>query len=55
MEIPEHMCKSCYIGITNRYHIEKGLCHDCSMIEIGRNSILNQREKLKQLTERGQR
>ena len=47
MDIPEHMCKICFIGITNPYQIETGICHDCSMIEIGRESILNQAEKLR--------
>ncbi len=48
-EIPEHMCNNCYIGITSPYQIEKGLCHNCLMIEIGRESILNQKERLKKL------
>ena len=49
MEIPEHMCKNCFIGITNPYHIEKGLCHDCMMFELGRESVLNQSDRLKKL------
>ena len=47
MEIPEHMCRRCFIGITNPYQIQRKLCHDCMMIELGENNILNQKERLR--------
>ncbi len=47
MEIPKHTCNRCHDEITNPHQIEKETCHNCSMFELGRDSILEQADRLK--------
>ena len=49
MEIPKHMCNNCYDEITSPYQIEKGLCHNCMIFNLGVDRTRSEAERLKKL------